>query len=137
MLSELRMKDMPVNLWSFFPEFILRIDGILFLPYLAIPFYLYVFYAIGKHAGERVKLMVFVLFTLLASGVMFLNIGPNIGKIIPPLGLLMVMAMPLLVLMMNLYNKAYAEARVWFLVSLAGWMHSISWSVWLFALARS
>jgi len=126
-----------VNLWNLFPEFLLKIDGILRLPYLAILFYLYVFYAMVKNAGERIYLTVFVLLTLVASVIMLKNMVPPVGKIIPPSTLLLVMIMPIAILVLKLYKKAYNEARLWFVVTLAGWLHSISWSVWLFALARS
>lgn len=124
-----------MNLWNLFPEFLLKIDGILLLPYLAILFYLYVFYAMVKNAGERIYLTLFVLLTLVASVIMLKNMGPPVGKIIPPSTLLLVMIIAILVL--KLYKKAYNKARIWFVVTLAGWLHSISWSVWLFALARS
>ena len=126
-----------MNLWNLFPEFLLKIDGILLLPYLTILFYLYVFYAMVKNVGQRLYLTVFVLLTLVASVIMFKNIGPQAGKSIPPSTLLIVMIMPIVILVIKLYKKAYNEARIWFVVTLAGWLHSISWSVWLFALARS
>ncbi len=126
-----------MNLWSIFPEFILRVNGILYLPYLAIPFFIYVCYVMVKHVRERVYLIVFVLLTLLASGIMLISMGPQIGKVIPPLALLAVMVMPLVILTLKLYHKAYGEAQTWFVVTLAGWLHSMSWSVWLFVLAGS
>ena len=126
-----------MNLWSLFPEFLLGVNGILYLPYLAIPFYLYVCYALVNHVSERVYLIVFVLLTLLTSGIMLISMGPQIGKVIPPLALLAVMVMPLVMLLIKLYHKAYGEARIWFMVTLASWLHSMSWSVWLFALAGS
>lgn len=126
-----------MNLWNLFPECLLKIDGILLLPYLAILFYLYVLYAMVKNAGQRIYLIVFVLLTLVASVIMLKNMGPPVGKIIPPAILLMVMIMPIVILVIKLYKKAYNEARIWFVVTLAGWLHSISWSVWLFALAGS
>jgi len=126
-----------MNLWSLFPESLLKINGILQLPYLAILFYLYIFYVGVKSTEERKNLIVFLLLTLLASVIMFISFGPQMGKVIAPLALLTVMVMPLIMLMFKLYNKTYSEARIWFMVTLAGWLHSMSWCVWLFALAGS
>ncbi len=126
-----------MNLWNLFPEFLLSINGILRLPYLTILFYIFVVYALIKNADQRKYIAVFLLLTLVASGIMFINQGPQIGKFIAPLTLLFVMVMPLIVMTIKLHNKSYREARIWLIVTSAGWFHSISWSVWLFALAGS
>jgi len=126
-----------VNLWKLFPECLLNVDGILLTPYVTILVYLYVVYAMVKYAGQRIYLTVFVLLTLMASVIMLKNMGPQAGKIIPPSALLTVMMMPIVLLGINLYKKDYSVACVWFAATVAGWLHSISWSVWLFVLARS
>jgi hypothetical protein len=126
-----------MNLWHIFPESLLHINGILQLPYLALVFYIYVFYSMVKNSEQRIALLIFVLLSILASSIMVISFGPQVGKIIPPLALLSVMLMPLIMLMVKLKNKTYSEARLWLIMSLTGFLHSISWSVWLFALAGS
>ncbi len=126
-----------MNLWDLFPEFILRFNGILKLPYLAMLFYIYVVYTTIKNKGERTYLVSFLLLTLIASTIMLNSLGPQIGKIIPPFALLSVMAMPLIILIVNVFKRTYNLVHIWFIVAIAGWLHSLSWSVWLFALARS
>jgi len=126
-----------MNLWRYFPESLLEIAGILLLPYLAIPFYLYIFYPLIKQVDERKYLAIFLLLSVIASSIMLFSIGPHIGKVIPPLALILVLAMPTLMLINKLYTKVYHSALLWFFVMLAGWLHSLSWGVWLFALGGS
>lgn len=126
-----------MNLWTLFPEALLQVNGILFLPYVGILFYFYVFFALVKHSEQRICLAIFVLLTVVASGIMLNNLGPGAGKIVPPLSLFIVMAMPVLMVIIQLIKKSYIAVRIWSLVTLAGLAHSISWSAWLFAMARS
>ena len=129
-----------MNLWNIFPDFLLRllhIDNILLLPLAAIPLYLYIFYALVRYPKQRVSLAIFVLLTLVASIIMYYNKKPKTDDFIAPLALLIVMAMPLLMLLIQLSNKSYVAARIWAISTLAGCVHSISWYLWILALARS
>jgi hypothetical protein len=126
-----------MNLWTLFPDLLPVFSGILKLPYLVIPLYLPVIYFAVRASGERKALLVFLLLTLMASVIMVFNFGPHVGKVFPPLALLSVMVMPMLLLGINLYRKRFNVVLVWGLATLAGWSHSLSWSVWLFAMARS
>lgn len=126
-----------MNLWDLFPDSLLMCNGILKLPYLAILFYLYIVYATFKNAAERKYLMMFLMLSLVASIIMIINLGPPVAKIIPPLSLLTVMVMPLVMLIINLHNRAYNLVLIWFMGTIAGWLHALSWSVWLFVLAAS
>ena len=125
-----------MNLWNIFPE-LLHIEGILSLPIFAIPFYLYVLYALIKHPKYRTSLSIFLVLTLMASLTMFFSMGPHIGLFFPPLMLLSVMLMPLIMLILQVSKKVNTGIWVWGITSVAGWLHSLSWAVWLFALARS
>lgn len=136
-IIEKRKKGMSMNLWNYFPDFLSMSDDILKLPYLTIPFYLYVLYVTISKSRERLYLIVFLLLTLAASAIMIKNLGPQFGQIIPPLALLLVIAMPLTMLLRNLYCRSYRSVGIWFMVTIAGLLHGISWSLWLFALAGS
>lgn len=125
-----------MNLWNIFPE-LLHIESILSLPIFAIPFYLYVLYALIKHPKYRISLTIFLVLTLIASLTMFFSLGPRIGLFFPPLMLLSVMLMPLIMLTLQVSKKVNTGIWVWGITSVAGWLHSLSWVVWLFALARS
>lgn len=130
-----------MNLWNIFslPLFdaLLEFNQILLLPLVAAMFYAYVFYALIKHAQQRTNLALFLLLTVLASGSMFLGMGPNIGKIMPPILLFMVILMPLFMIILNVLKKHYLAARIWTIVTLAGLMHSLSWSLLLFMMMNS
>lgn len=126
-----------MNLWTIFPDYLLQIKGILNLPYFVLPFYLYVLYASIKHPAYRVSLILFLVVTLMASLIMVFSMGPSVGHILPPLLLLSVMLMPLVMLIIQMCKSNSAGIRLWSIVSVAGWVHSLSWAVWLMALARS
>ena len=126
-----------MNLWTVFPTSILHINGILYLPYLIIPLYLYVCYALFKEPKFRLMLSVFIMLTLVTSIILILSMGPGVGKVIPPVFLLSVMLMPLLLLCLCIAKKESAGIRTWGIATVAGWVHSISWVVWFFALAGS
>jgi len=126
-----------MNLWKLFPESLLEIQGILSLPLFAIPFYGYVLYALFKHQEHRKELVIFLFLTVAASLIMFFTLGPRIGLLVPPLMLFSVMLMPIALLTLNILKKHTPGIWVWALTSVAGCLHSLSWSVWLFALARS
>ena len=126
-----------MNLWVIFPESLLNINGILWLPYLTFLFYCYAAYSLIKYSVFRLHLTVFFALTLIASLIMFLSMGPRIGTIIPPLLLLMVMLFPLIILVTSVLKKDSKSIVLWSITTAAGWLHSVSWAVWLFALARS
>lgn len=126
-----------MNLWRIFPESLLNIEGILSLPMFAIPFYLYVLYAVVKHSEFRITLSMFLVASIGASSLMFLTLGPQIGKVLPPLLLLLVMLMPVVALCFQMVRKHSIGIWVWSITSIAGSLHSLSWAIWLFALARS
>lgn len=126
-----------MNLWHIFPESLLHIKGILYLPYLAIMFYSYVIYQMVRNATHRLALSAFIVLSFLASSIMVVTLGSNIGKIIPPLALFSVMLLPSIMLIVTLKNKDYPAIRLWFITILAGLLHSISWSVWFFVIAGS
>lgn len=126
-----------MNLWQVFPESLLDVTGILYLPYLAIAFYLYVLYTLIKQPEHRATLALFLGLTLSTSLVMVVSLGPRIGVVLAPLLLISVMLMPITMLVLKVLQKERAGIQTWAVVTVAGWLHSLSWVVWLFALARS
>ncbi|MDB1124046.1 hypothetical protein [Vibrio algarum] len=126
-----------MNLWNLFPTSIANIDYILYMPYAAFAAYVYVFYAIAIHRGYRVKLMFFLALTLVGSINMVLTLGPGIGRVIPPLLLLTVIIFPLVELTKALIAANKKGAQIWMKILIAGSLHSLSWVVWLTAIARS
>ncbi len=75
--------------------------------------------------------------TLTASSYMVVQMGPQIGRVVAPLALIAVMALPSAMFMARLWKKNYNLILVWAMATRAGWLHSLSWTVWLFALAGS
>ncbi|MGF1765346.1 hypothetical protein [Aliivibrio kagoshimensis] len=126
-----------MNLWALLPDLLPLGSWILQLPYLVIPLYLPLIYFAVKHSSERRKLLLFLLLSFIASTIMVFNFGPHVGKVIPPLALLSVMFMPVIILGSNLYRRRLHVVHIWGVATLAGWCHSLSWSVWLFAMAGS
>jgi len=126
-----------MNLWTIFPESLLSIEGILSLPILAVPFYLYVLFLLIKQPEYRIWLTVFLILSLMASLTMLFSLGPKIGLVFPPLMLISVMLMPIIMLIFHVTKKKNSGIWLWGITSVAGWLHSLSWVVWLFALARS
>lgn len=126
-----------MNLWNLFPTSIANIDYILYMPYAALAAYVYVLYATTIHRGYRVKLMLFLALTLVGSINMVLTLGPDIGRVIPPLLLLAIIIFPLVELAKALITGSKKGARIWIKILIAGSLHSLSWVVWLTAIARS
>lgn len=126
-----------MNLWHYFPASLLEIKGIFELPILTLCLFLYLLYFVFKHSTERRKLLLFLLFTVLASIILLLDLTPPMGKIVPPLTLLSVMLLPLIVLCVQLYQREYVAARIWLIALLAGCAYGVSAGVWLFAIAIS
>lgn len=126
-----------MDLWQLFPSSLLSVHGILSLPYLTLPIYFVVTLILIKAPSQRLALAVFLILSLLASLLMLVSMGPGIDTVYLPLLLLMVMIMPLLLLCYAIYRFNKLAIRVWAVASIAGILHSLSWSMWLFALAGS
>lgn len=126
-----------MNLWSLFPEQLLAVPGILSLPYLALPIYFVLLLILIKTPTQALSLSLFILLSLLTSVAMLLSMGPSIGTVLLPLLLLAVIVMPVSKLIYAIYCKNSVAVRVWIVASIAGLLHSLSWSLWLFALAGS
>lgn len=126
-----------MNLWQFFPEQLVRIDGILSLPYLVLPLYFVLVLFLFKAPSQRITLFVFLLLSLATSVWMLLSMGPNINSFLLPLLLLLVFLMPLFCLLYAIYRRNQLAVKVWVVASIAGFLHGLSWAVWLTALAGS
>ena len=134
-----------MNLWNLLPDFLLFSSAMLYLPLLILPCYLIcliIFIRLNKkHENARKKeslpFYTFLLLSLIASGVMFKSLGPQIGLMIPPLLLLSNLVLPLAFLLLSLIKTSNRSLALWSWSSLAGGVHALSWSVWLIALAGS
>ena len=132
-----------MNLWHLIPfpliEGILNIEGILMLPYVAIAFYGYVLLALVKYPKQRVALSIFILLSVIAMlGQIRLDFfGSGFRNFFHPLLLLIVMVFPLCILIIQVIKQSYDKAKIWSLVTLAGWTFSISWATWFLAMAAS
>lgn len=126
-----------MNLWGLFPDSILSINGILYLPYLALVFYAVVLVIFIKFPVFRMKLLLFILITLITNFVIVMTLGPGMGRVLIPLLLLVIMFMPLIWLIPRCLDKNKKDIYVWSIVTVTGWLHSLSWVVWIFAMARS
>ncbi|WP_295891817.1 hypothetical protein [uncultured Vibrio sp.] len=136
-----------MNLWALFPDSILEIQGILKLPYVAVVFYLFTLLLLIKQKNQRAMVAVFLLLSLTSSLIMLANFGPHVGHVIPPLSLLITAIFPITLFLLHVKKKrASTESEkenentmvfTWFVISLAGLSHSLSWATWLVALARS
>lgn len=126
-----------MNLWILFPEQLLFIPYMLRLPYLALVLYGLTLVVLFMQKEMRRGLAVFLLLSLMASTTMFFNLHPGFGKVLPPLALLAVMLYPMALIFINIKKQQGDLAKWWGFVWLAGMSHSLSWAVWLMALARS
>lgn len=126
-----------MNLWELFPESIMSIKGILYLPYLALVFYAFVLFVFIKFSEFRLKLLPFIVVTIMTNIVIVMTLGPGMGLVLIPFLLLIIMFMPLLWLIPQCLAKNKKAMYVWAIVTVSGWLHSLSWVVWVFALARS
>jgi len=126
-----------MNLWTLFPESLIQIKGILNLPYVAVSFYLYTLYGVYKHKEHRQQLLIFIALSFAASLTMFTSLGPSIGLFWPPLLLILVMLLPMLILFFQIREKDIMGIWVWSITTIAGWLHSLSWWLWLYALSNS
>jgi len=132
-----------MNLWHLIPfpliESILNIEGILLLPYVAIAFYGYVLFALVKYPKQRVALSVFILLSVMAmlSQIRLDFLGSGSRHFLSPLLLLTVMVFPLCILIIQVIKQSYDTTKIWGLITLAGWIFSISWATWFLAMAAS
>lgn len=126
-----------MNLWILFPESIMSIKGILYLPYLALVFYVFVLFVFIKFPEFRLKLLLFILITVITNVVIITTLGPSMGTVLIPLLLLVLMFMPLIWLISQCLAKNKKYMYAWSIVTISGWLHSLSWMAWIFALARS
>ena len=126
-----------MNLWVLFPEYILSIKGILYLPYLALAFYVFVLFIFIKFPDFRMKLLLFILITVITNIVIVMTLGPSMSAVLIPLLLLVIMFMPLIWLIPQCLSKNKKNMYIWSIVTISGWLHSLSWVAWIFAMARS
>jgi len=126
-----------MNLWQIFPESILSVNGVLYLPYLSAFLYVLVIMIIVKFKEQRAKLSLFVLVTAITNIIIIMTLGPGMGKVLIPLLLLIIMILPILWLIPQCIAKNRKNTYIFSIVTIAGWVHSISWVAWIFALARS
>lgn len=139
-----------MNLWFIFPVFLLEIKGILFLPLLILPAYLfcliYFFYLMPKKARPFDQIsaqhdfwpfVFFLVLSLITSIYLYLILGPGMGLALPPLLLLFNLLLPLTLLSLRLINKRTCSIKLWGFSSLASGIHVLSWAVWIMALAGS
>jgi len=129
-----------MNLWNMFPDWLLEVEGILNMPLLILPSYLvclFCFFRIKKGQYEGLAFVSFLLLSVLTTSLMWLTIGPQIGKVILPLLLLSNILLPLIFLSMGLRKINAFSVSLWGFASLAGFIHTISWAVWFMALAGS
>lgn len=83
-----------MNLWTLFPEIILDIPGILYLPYIALSAYFVVVIIFVRIAKLRKRIGVFFFVTLVTSTLIFLTLGPSMGTVIIPRLLLGIILIP-------------------------------------------
>jgi len=126
-----------MNLWHIFPESILSVNGILYLPYLTAFLYVLVIMIIVKFKEQRAKLSLFVLATAITNIIILMTLGPGMGNVLIPLLLLIIMVLPILWLIPQCITKNRKNTYIFSIVTIAGWAHSVSWVAWIFALARS
>jgi hypothetical protein len=126
-----------MNLWGVFPESILRVNGILYLPYLTVFLYVLVLLMLVKFKEQRAKLLLFVLATAITNIVIIMTLGPGMGNVLIPLLLLIIMVLPLFWLIPQCITKNRKNTYIFSIVTIAGWAHSIGWVALIFALARS
>ena len=127
-----------MSLWTiFFPGYLIDIFGVWNLPLIAVPLYLYIFYALYIYPSQRIGLIAFLFLTAMAIGINVDGVRPNSNDIIKPLSLLAVMMMPVLISVFQILKKNYQLVLTWLIVALAGWALSLSWVLWLYAMAKS
>jgi len=126
-----------MNLWTLFPEQLIKIPGILKLPYVAIGLYAAVLLILFMKKDLHRGIAVFLGLSLIASTIMFYNLRPGFGTVLPPLALLLVMIYPLGMMLISIQKQQREPVKWWLFIGTAGVAHSLSWAVWLMALAGS
>lgn len=126
-----------MNLWKLFPEQLIQVPGILKLPYIALGLYGAVLLALFIKKDLHRDIAILLGLSLIASTIMFYNLRPGFGTVLPPLSLLLVMIYPLAMVFISLYNRQRQLVKWWLFFWVAGVTHSLSWAVWLMALEGS
>ena len=126
-----------MNLWRLFPESILCIKGILYLPYLALIFYIFVLFILFKCPEYRMKIIFFILLTVFTNIISIMILGPSIGVVMIPLLLLLIMIIPIIWLISSCLERHKKNMIIGCVVTITGWLHSLSWVVWVYALSNS
>lgn len=126
-----------MNLWKLFPEQLIQVPGILKLPYIALGLYGAVLLALFIKKDLHRGIAILLGLSLIASTIMFYNLRPGFGTVLPPLSLLLVMIYPLAMVFISLYNRQRQLVKWWLFFWVAGVTHSLSWAVWLMALEGS
>lgn len=130
-----------MNLWSLYPwgllKELLTCPFIIGLPWLTISLYIVVIYRIRTLEDHRLGIAVFLILSLLSSGIMLLSMGPNIGNILPPILLMMTALMPLILAIQYWVKREIINAKLWSLIAIVGFLHYLSWSTYLLMLAKS
>ncbi len=126
-----------MNLWKLFPEQLIQVPGILKLPYIALGLYGAVLLALFIKKDLHRDIAILLGLSLIASTIMFYNLRPGFGTVLPPLSLLLVMIYPLAMVFISLYNRQRQLVKWWLFFWVAGVAHSLSWAVWLMALEGS
>ena len=125
-----------MNLWVLFPESILSVPGILKLPYVALLMLLLLLLIAWKRKQIKPFLLFFSAVFLLDLYVLF-TIGPGMGRIAIPLILMSIVAAPVTLWLFAWLKKDKHSALFWGAGSSFAVVHSMSWAVWIMALAGS
>jgi hypothetical protein len=125
-----------MNLWVLFPESILRVSGILKLPYIALLLLLLLLLVAWKKKQIKPFLMFISAVFLLDLYVLF-TIGPGMGRIAIPLILISIVVTPVMLGLVAWLKKDKNSTLFWGAGSCFALVHSMSWAVWIMALAGS
>ncbi|WDE00996.1 hypothetical protein [Thalassomonas actiniarum] len=126
-----------MNLWYLFPELLLDIKGILYLPYLALVLNAGLLYQFYKSRSQRKVLLTFIVLSATASTFAWFGLINRTFEVIAPVLLLMIALMPLVILVSKLIKKQKSNIVCWSVASLAGLSHCLAWAVWMRALMGS
>jgi len=125
-----------MNLWVLFPESMLSVPGILKLPYIALLMLLLLLLTAWKMKHFKLFLLYVLAVFLLDLYVLF-TIGPGMGRIAIPLILISIVVAPVLLWLTAWLKKNKHSTLFWGAGSCFAVAHSMSWAVWIMALAGS
>jgi len=125
-----------MNLWVLFPESILSVPGILKLPYLAVLMFLLLLLIAWKTRHFK-PFLLFVSAVFLLDLYVLFTIGPGMGRIAIPLILISIVVAPLTQWLVAWLKKDKNSTLFWGASSCFALVHSMSWAVWIMALAGS